>query len=119
MNVYRLDRVVGAVAPESVRPKLIGGPVLRPSWEHQRISKARADRDRVSKAELERALFVAGLASSGEQSAAARVIGVTEGALRHWRDQSMTRCLPPRTAIVALRNHRQKPSQERKVAGVK
>ena len=87
------------------------------SREHERISKARADHDRVSKQELERALFLAGVASIGEQSKAARIIGVTEGALRHWRDASMTRCLPPRSAIVALRNHVQNQQQSRRFAG--
>lgn len=89
------------------------------SREHERISKLRADHDRVSKAEIERALFRAGLASEGEQSEAARVIGVSEGAVRHWRDLTMTASLPPRVAIEKLHAYAQNHKPARKVAGVK
>lgn len=101
-----------------VRPGLrsCSSPPSSPS-RHQLISKRRADRDRVTKAELERELFLSGLASIGEQSEAARVIGVTEGALRHWRDLSMTKSLPPRWAIARLRDERAKPSNLRRLAG--
>jgi hypothetical protein len=106
-----VDRELDALVPQ-LRAKR-----LRPSWEHARISKARADHDRVSKLDLERALFRAGLASSGQQSEAARVIGVTEGALRHWRDVAMVKVLPPKTAIVALSAYTKKRQLSRRVAG--
>jgi hypothetical protein len=99
-----------------VRAKRIGGPIVRPSWEHNRISKMRADHDRVTKAELEAELRTSRLANDGQQSEAARVLGVTEGALRHWRNPEKGDCLPPRWALTELRRKRQKDSGGQRVA---
>lgn len=87
------------------------------SAAHARISKLRADHDRVPKSELEAELKLSRVANDGQQSEAARLIGVTEGALRHWRDTSMTKCLPPRWALDELRRKRQEASQSRRAAG--
>jgi hypothetical protein len=113
----RIDKLVAQLAAPFVPAS---GPLRKcssSSSTHLRISKLRADHDRVSKAELERELFLSGVASIGEQSKAARLIGVTEGALRHWRDTSMTKCLPPRWALEELRRKRQEASQSRRHTG--
>ncbi len=105
-----------------VRTRNVGGndrPGLRScdSSRHAHISKLRAVHDRVSKDELETELRLSRVSNDGQQSEAARLIGVTEGALRHWRDRSMTRCLPPRWAITELQRKRQEATQARRVAG--
>lgn len=99
---------------------IVRGPrkceVSRPSWEHARISRMRADHDRVPKAELEEELRLSRLANDGQQSEAARLLGVTEGCLRHWRKKGND-SLPPRWAIEELRRKRQEASQNRRLAG--
>ncbi len=98
------------------RPGLRSTAPSSPS-RHQLISKRRADHDRVSKDDFETELRLNGLANYGEQAKAAREIGVTEGALRHWRDRGMPRCLPPRWAVDLLRARREELWPSRRVAG--
>lgn len=87
------------------------------SAAHALLSKRRADHDRVPKADLEAELRLSRLANDGQQSEAARVIGVTEGALRHWRNPDKADCLPPRWAIEELQRKRQEAAQSRRAAG--
>lgn len=111
------DRVVSETVAELRAKRLPLRVPERPSWEHQRISRMRADHDRVSKAEFETELRLSRLANDGQQSEAARALDVTEGALRHWRNPDKSDCLPPRWAVELLRSKRQEASQLRKVAG--
>lgn len=84
------------------------------SAEHLRVSKLRADHDRVPLAELQRELRLNRLANEGQQSEAARALEVTEGCLRHWL---RGRWLPPRWAVDLLRERREKLWPSRRVAG--
>ena len=105
------DRFLDVVAP---RP---GIRSCGSSASHLLLCKRRADHDRVSKAELEVELRLSRVANDGQCSEAARLIGVTEGALRHWRNKHMTNVLPPRWALEELRRKRQEATQARRVAG--
>lgn len=97
--------------PERAKPlpRWIGS-----SAEHLRVSKLRADHDRVPLAELQRELRLNRLANDGQQSEAARALEVTEGCLRHWL---RGRWLPPRWAVDRLRERREKLWPSRRVAG--
>jgi len=91
----------------------------RPSWEHARVSRLRADHDRVSKPDLEAALRAARLANAGQQAEAARFLGVTEGAIRHWRSPNKRDVLPPRWAVERLWERAENRHALRRVGGAK
>lgn len=83
--------------------RVIGLAKCRPSWAHSRISKIRADHDRVTKAEFVAEIRRCRLGNFGQVAELARVLDVSEGAVRHWLDDGMPKALPPRWAIDVLR----------------
>lgn len=108
-NVDRLPLLVASLASPPVRSCGSSSPSL-----HARISKRRADHDRVPLADLEEELRLNRLANEGQQSQAARALDITEGCLRHWRKG---RWLPPRWAVEKLRERREKLCPSRRFAG--
>lgn len=81
------------------------------------IRAMRNDHDRVTPTELEQELKECRLDKWGEQSKAAEICGVLESAMRAWRSGKQ---MPPRRAIVALREWRSQNSKSlRSVGGAK
>ena len=76
---------------------------VRSSCTHSLLSKRRADHERVSKADFLAELRRCGLANPGQVSEVARLLEITEGAVRHWLDRDMPKALPPQWAIDVLR----------------
>lgn len=90
--------------------------VERPAFRNTQstIRAMRNDHDRVTAAEFEQELRLCQLDRWGEQCKAAEICGVGESAVRAWRTGKQ---LPPRRAIVALREWRSQNSQALRVVG--